>query len=133
LRVKYNLRKAPGERVVSVETRCAHSRIPHYHHLDVNEEYGLILNQYIADGGDGFRVFVKHGKNKTVLEAQEGDILADFFRKKSPVWTGIEGRIEFLGSKSDSGAGKGAQIAPKIFIYSISAAILFYFMGFDSL
>jgi hypothetical protein len=41
LRVKYNLRKAPGERVVSVETRCAHSRIPHYHHLDVNEDYGL--------------------------------------------------------------------------------------------
>lgn len=67
LQVNYDLLKPPGSRVVSASTRCGDSRVPHYHPLKRDEVYGVIISQYVADGGDGYHVFSQRGYDRKIL------------------------------------------------------------------
>lgn len=59
LRVIYDLRRAPGERVENVNVLCTKCPIPRYEVLQNNETYPIILNSYLAQGGDNFGIFKK--------------------------------------------------------------------------
>lgn len=57
LRVVYNLMNKPGERVQSVEVLCQKCEIPMYEILDINEEYGIIIDSYNYGGGCQFDMY----------------------------------------------------------------------------
>lgn len=56
-RVVYNLQKSPGERVKSVEVLCANCTVPQYEAIDDYKTYGVIIDQFLLRGGDGFTMF----------------------------------------------------------------------------
>lgn len=57
LRVTYNMSREPGHRVTVAEALCANCEIPSYSAIDLNNEYGVILTDFLYNGGDGFTTF----------------------------------------------------------------------------
>lgn len=57
MHVKYDMSKASGQRVQSVEVLCTQCDIPSYSSIDANEEYGVIISDFLYDGGDGYTMF----------------------------------------------------------------------------
>lgn len=57
LRVVYNVMNKPGQRVESVEVLCQKCEIPKYEKLDINEEYGIIIDSYNYGGGCQFDMY----------------------------------------------------------------------------
>lgn len=57
LRVIYDMEKMPGHRVVSAEALCAECEIPSYSQVDPNKEYGVVISDFLYNGGDGYSMF----------------------------------------------------------------------------
>lgn len=57
LHVVYSLNKTAGSRVVMVEVLCADCEVPEYQPLQLNKTYGVVLPQYLSNGGDNFTMF----------------------------------------------------------------------------
>ena len=60
LRVTYNMSEPVGSRVAEVYARCADCRVPKYQPLEDEKVYEVVMNTYMAKGGDGFEVIQKH-------------------------------------------------------------------------
>lgn len=56
LLVTYDLHKPVGNRVVSVEVRCAGCRVPKFEPLDPNAVYRILISAFLVGGGDGYGV-----------------------------------------------------------------------------
>ncbi|MBZ1407906.1 5'-nucleotidase C-terminal domain-containing protein, partial [Escherichia coli] len=52
LRYAFDLSRAPGDRVVRVEVKTEKGYVP----LDLEATYRVVVNSFIAAGGDGFTV-----------------------------------------------------------------------------
>lgn len=46
----------PNSRIVSVKVRCAACQIPEYTELQKNVIYNVLINNFLAKGGDGFHM-----------------------------------------------------------------------------
>lgn len=57
LRVIYDMEKEPGHRVVSAEALCAQCEVPSYSKVDTSKEYGVVISDFLANGGDGYSMF----------------------------------------------------------------------------
>lgn len=57
MHVVYSLNKTAGSRVVMVEVLCADCEVPEYQPLELNKTYGVVLPQYLSNGGDNFTMF----------------------------------------------------------------------------
>lgn len=57
MRVVYNIQKKIGDRVESVEVLCSDCEVPVYEKLDVKKTYGIIMDSFLYNGGDGFTMF----------------------------------------------------------------------------
>lgn len=91
----YDLSKPPGERVVSVEVRCARCTTPSYGSLYEYDRYKIIISQFLWEGGDGFSMF--SGRNFEVLVWGEYEITEEYLKKFSPVYPAIEWRVVLQG------------------------------------
>lgn len=56
LQVVYDVSRPPNSRVVSVQVQCAACRVPAYSELKKNVTYNVLVNDFLAKGGDGFHV-----------------------------------------------------------------------------
>lgn len=54
IHVVYDLSRAPGSRVVSLEVLCTACRVPAYVPLQMDEIYNVTLPSYMLFGGDGY-------------------------------------------------------------------------------
>lgn len=52
----YDLSRAPGSRVVSLEVLCTACRVPAYVPLQMDEIYNVTLPSYMLFGGDGYHM-----------------------------------------------------------------------------
>ncbi|XP_011876681.1 PREDICTED: protein 5NUC-like [Vollenhovia emeryi] len=91
LQVVYDISQPPNSRVVSVQVQCAACRVPAYSQLQKNATYNVLLNDFLVNGGDGFHML--EGLETTSLGVTTADVLEEYFRKHSPVHTGVEWRI----------------------------------------
>lgn len=57
VRVVYNLEQKIGQRVQSIEVSCSNCSIPSYEAINYHKTYGVIIDQFIYRGGDGFTMF----------------------------------------------------------------------------
>jgi len=47
--------------------RCGNCRIPKYEPLVLNASYTIIMNNFLAEGGDNYNVFLKTTKKNQIL------------------------------------------------------------------
>lgn len=57
LRIAYDLSRSPGNRAISIDVLCTDCDVPTYEKFDLNRVYGVILSQFLYEGGDGFNMF----------------------------------------------------------------------------
>ncbi|XP_068698294.1 snake venom 5'-nucleotidase-like isoform X1 [Montipora foliosa] len=96
LQITYDLAKASGERVVDIKVRCATCQIPVYKPLNESAIYKVILSSYLARGGAGFGVITRNKLSHRVGSVVDNVVVMNYFKAKSPILTGIEGRIKFI-------------------------------------
>ncbi len=79
--------------------------------LEDEEVYSVIMTEYLAGGGDGFKVFSEH-KERQLQGPLDTEILQQYLQAKSPVSLGVEDRISLVTINTDdtmSGVSSGAE------------------------
>lgn len=91
LYVEYDMNLPSGKRVISAKTLCAYCEVPQLEDIKINGKYRIILQDFLANGGDGFIMF----KDSQIKESEtlDVDVLKEYVRKKSPIYPPIEWRI----------------------------------------
>lgn len=95
--VVYDLSKAPGNRVKSVNVLCTQCRVPHYEPLSPNKVYKVVLPSYLVDGGDGYAM-IKEQKLKHDSGDLDISVVAGYITERKRVHPAVEGRIQFSSS-----------------------------------
>ncbi|RMX39597.1 hypothetical protein pdam_00004020 [Pocillopora damicornis] len=101
LRVKYDMRKPEGSRVVEIQVRCASCRFPSYQPVVLSTVYKVILSSYIVRGGAGLTAIDEKKLSHQVGNNTVDRVIANYFKAKSPIMTGVEGRITFMNDNDD--------------------------------
>ncbi|WP_394137793.1 bifunctional 2',3'-cyclic-nucleotide 2'-phosphodiesterase/3'-nucleotidase [Cytobacillus oceanisediminis] len=87
LKVTYDSSKEAGDRIVSLVKSDGTD-------IDPNKEYTVTVNNYMADGGDGYSVLL-NGKNRTV-DIVDLDALINYIKAREEINPAVEGRITKL-------------------------------------
>ncbi|XP_030568581.1 apyrase isoform X1 [Drosophila novamexicana] len=95
LRIIYNLRAEPGQRLVRVLVRCADCAIPEYRPLQLSQHYRLVVMEYLANGKNGFSLISDHAQ-ELELGPFDLDALMDYMNAIGPIIAGLEQRIRFV-------------------------------------
>jgi 2',3'-cyclic-nucleotide 2'-phosphodiesterase (5'-nucleotidase family) len=94
LNVIYDLSQPVGKRVADVKVVCAKCVIPTLVSVNLTEKYKIIIVDFLANGGDGYKTFI--GKSVFKAEVSDIDFFSAYLLKKSPVFPAIEWRIKFI-------------------------------------
>lgn len=63
LRIIYNLKAEPGERVRQILVRCSNCPVPEYQPLQQTQHYRLVVMEYLANGKNGFSLISDHAQD----------------------------------------------------------------------
>lgn len=63
LKVVYNVTRPVNERVVSVHVLCQKCLEPRYEPLETDKFYRIIGQDFLANGGDGYKVISNNRRN----------------------------------------------------------------------
>ncbi|KAG5325745.1 5NTD protein, partial [Pseudoatta argentina] len=96
--VVYDMSQPQNSRVVSVYVQCAACRIPTYSKLQKNATYNVLINDFLAKGGDGFHML--EGLQTISLSITTDLALEQYFQKHSPVYPGVEWRITYKNGEN---------------------------------
>lgn len=88
MRYTWDSAAAVGKRIVSVEIGSGSNFKP----IDLAASYRLVVNNFIATGGDGYSV-LNQGTNRLDTGFLDSDTMAEYIKAKSPVSPQVEGRI----------------------------------------
>ncbi|KAH8254826.1 hypothetical protein KR032_012425 [Drosophila birchii] len=95
LHVVFNAAKPEGQRVVSVQARCASCQVPAYSPLNDTAVYNVIMGKFLLEGGDGHKI--KDGIQKPQrLQRNDWEAVSFYLEHRDYVNPGIEGRIVFV-------------------------------------
>ncbi|KAJ9579594.1 hypothetical protein L9F63_004779, partial [Diploptera punctata] len=95
IKVKFDLRNEVNNRAVEVSVRCAECRVPKFEPLDPEKWYGIAINSYLVEGGDGYSVIADNLQNHFIGRV-DTDVFKDYISKMSPITTGIDGNVEII-------------------------------------
>lgn len=108
MRYSWDPAQAPGSRVTGVQVSDGQGG---YAALDPNASYRLVVNNFIATGGDGYAV-LNSGTDVLNTGFLDSDVLAEYIAANSPVNAQVEGRIvqnaALPGAGTGAGSGTGA-------------------------
>lgn len=95
-RLKYNLGKKVGERLIEAKALCTKCRVPRYEIIKNEQVYKVVTSNYILGGGDQYTMLSK------ILKRHPGETaysyLYQYVKQESPVAPAVEGRIVFVTS-----------------------------------
>lgn len=91
LRYTFDSRKPVGKRILKVEVKKGKSYKP----INPKATYTVVTNNYIVEGGDGFKVFKEAEKNGKLKGYKFVDykVFEDYVKKMSPIKEKKQGRI----------------------------------------
>jgi len=89
LKYSFDKSKPPGSRLVSVEVQEGTEFKP----LDPEKTYGVVSNNYMRAGGDGYTVFAKDSKNAYDFGPNLESVVADYLAAHNPYRPYTDGRI----------------------------------------
>lgn len=104
LKVEYDLSQPNGQRVTKALARCGECRVPIYEPVEKNKTYNVIMPVFIAKGGDGYTVLEKNYKKEQEMDDTDVNMADEYFHRRSPVYTGVDGRIKILNKPSAQSA-----------------------------
>ena len=84
LKVSYDDSRAAGDRIVSM---VKNDGTP----IDLNQTYSITVNNYMADGGDGYTVLA--GIDNRTIDVVDLDAFVNYIKAKGEVNPQIEGRV----------------------------------------
>ncbi|MEH6630970.1 MAG: bifunctional metallophosphatase/5'-nucleotidase [Halopseudomonas aestusnigri] len=91
MRVKWSRQAPVGKRVLSVEVGSPETG---YIPLDLQQNYMLATNDYLATGGDGYDVFKTQSQGSQHIGPRLEDAVVEYLIEFSPLTVTIEGRIQ---------------------------------------
>jgi 5'-nucleotidase/UDP-sugar diphosphatase len=89
LKYSFDKSKPAGSRVVSVETKEGDGFVP----LDPQKVYGVVTNNYMRGGGDGYKIFATAAQNAYDFGPSLEDTVAEYLTENRPYKPLTEGRI----------------------------------------
>ncbi|NKJ33519.1 5'-nucleotidase C-terminal domain-containing protein [Rhizobium sp. SG570] len=89
LKYSFDKSKPPGSRLVSVEVQEGTEFKP----IDPEKTYGVVSNNYMRAGGDGYTVFAKDSKNAYDFGPNLESVVADYLAAHNPYRPYTDGRI----------------------------------------
>ncbi|WP_448569302.1 bifunctional metallophosphatase/5'-nucleotidase [Thermus sp.] len=92
LRYAFDLARPAGNRVVRVEVRTEKGFAP----LDLEATYRVVVNNFIANGGDGFTVLKEAQGYRVDTGFSDAESFMDYLKELKVVEAQVEGRIEVL-------------------------------------
>ncbi|WP_135257698.1 bifunctional metallophosphatase/5'-nucleotidase [Thermus caldilimi] len=92
LRYAFDLARPAGDRVVRVEVKTEKGFVP----LDLEATYRVVVNNFIAAGGDGFTVLKEAQGYRVDTGFSDAESFMDYLKELKEVEAGLEGRIEVL-------------------------------------
>jgi 5'-nucleotidase len=89
MRFAWDAAKPVGERVVSVEVAEGETFVA----LDPEKTYGVVTNNYVRTGGDGYKMFDTDGMNAYDFGPDLADVTAEFMIENGAYTPYVDGRI----------------------------------------
>lgn len=89
LKYTFDKSKPAGSRLVSVETKEGEGFVP----LDPQKLYGVVTNNYMRAGGDGYKIFATAAQNAYDFGPSLEDTVAEYLTENRPYKPLTEGRI----------------------------------------
>ncbi|EDW29319.1 GL18478 [Drosophila persimilis] len=97
IHVAYDPSKPEGQRVLSVQVRCAACRIPTYSDLDDAAFYNVIVQEFMFDGGDGYVLKEANNTQHQRLQKKDSEAVKQYLQERQYIYPEVEGRIIFKG------------------------------------
>ena len=94
MKYAFDPKKPAGSRVISVEVMDGGKMVA----LDPAKTYGVVTNNYVRGGGDGYAVFAKNAKNAYDFGPSLEDTTAAYLTAHSPYKPFTDGRITVVES-----------------------------------
>ncbi|WP_071674055.1 bifunctional metallophosphatase/5'-nucleotidase [Nioella nitratireducens] len=89
MRYTWDPEAEPGSRIVSVEIETADGFVP----IDPEVTYGVVSNNFMRAGGDGYSVFANDGMNAYDYGPGLEQVVADYLTENGPYEPHLEGRV----------------------------------------
>jgi 5'-nucleotidase/UDP-sugar diphosphatase len=89
MRYSWNPSAPAGSRITGIQVSDGRGG---FTPIDPNASYRVVVNNFIAGGGDGYSV-LQRGANKVDTGFLDADVLVEYLRARSPVNPQVEGRI----------------------------------------
>ncbi|MBB3541621.1 MULTISPECIES: 5'-nucleotidase C-terminal domain-containing protein [unclassified Rhizobium] len=89
LKYTFDKTKPAGSRLVSVEVKDGDAFVP----LDDQKTYGVVTNNFMRAGGDGYSIFETAGKNAYDFGPDLADVTAEYLAAHSPYKPYTDGRV----------------------------------------
>ncbi|XP_063984587.1 protein 5NUC-like [Diachasmimorpha longicaudata] len=96
LQVDYDLSRPNGARAVAVQARCGSCRIPSFEPLNNDETYTILATDFLHAGGDQYEMLKE--LPWTALGVTTDQAVATYIRRHSPVYPGVEWRINYVST-----------------------------------
>eukprot|EP00062_Callorhinchus_milii_P009720 gi/632953828/ref/XP_007892636.1/ PREDICTED: 5'-nucleotidase [Callorhinchus milii] len=97
IHVSFDLSRNPGERVVLLEILCADCRVPHYEPVENQKIYKIVVNSFMAGGGDSFSM-LKNENLKHDIGSMDVKVVSNYIKQRGRIYPAVEKRISFTGS-----------------------------------
>ena len=89
MKFAYDPKAEPGSRVISVEVMGADG----WATLDPAKTYGVVSNNYVRNGGDGYKMFATEATKVYDFGPDLADVTAEFLAQNAPYAPYLDGRI----------------------------------------
>lgn len=107
LKYSFDKSKPPGSRLVSVDVQEGTEFKP----LDPEKTYGVVSNNYMRAGGDGYTVFAKDGKNAYDFGPNLESVVADYLGAHNPYKPYTDGRVTQVAAATPAAQPEAAKSA----------------------
>merc|ERR1712025_1383390 len=107
---------------MGVKIRCQDCDIPVFEELKLDQDYCVLMTEFIADGGDGYDMIPEGTKFRESLGG-DLEIMLDQISRMSPVYYDVQNRIQIIEKGTSDGDSEPSSIRNR----SITSLILFLF------
>jgi len=104
LKYAFDVSKAVGQRVSAVEVRDGSGWKP----IDAAATYGVVSNNYMRAGGDGYKIFASNAQNAYDYGPGLEAVVSDYLAKNTPYKPYTDGRITVLAAAAAPAAADPA-------------------------
>lgn len=108
MKYSFDKSKPPGERITDIQVKEGEAFVP----LDPEKTYGVVTNNYVRGGGDGFKVFATNAINAYDFGPNLEQAVADYLSANNPYKPYTDGRITEVAAATETAQGQSDASAP---------------------